>query len=245
MNNALKLPDYTKQALKTMDREYQVDIHGLQAEFAKIDTSNPTSLRSWFLSHPYLSAHDHARVANISQWSVYRWRKRAGLKTTNQKPPSNNGRCNRRFKLPKLIAPPNWDNAWVVEQYNFGYSIPNIAEATNRAYLAIYGRLKRHGTIRSPRQSTRSTNPCCTKKWVTEHYVERGLSKNACSKLAGVSRWCFSVWLDIFGIRARSVSEQALIDNVTDISKETSPVVFKERRNQIIQALTRNVNNTV
>jgi hypothetical protein len=220
----------TKQLYAAIDRDYLVDIARLQEEFRRVNVADRDSLRAWFLTHPYLTTHDHARVASVTQKTVYRWRRRAGFgPVARAKFPTLPPGVAPRRHLPPPVAPAAWDDRWLVEQYLTGYSVGLIAAAVHRSYPVIYARLKRHNVLRDRARSLRSLNPCCTRRWVTEHYVERGLSKRRCARLAGVTRLTFSNWLDGFGVRARSAVEQAILDNVTDLGKKTAPIVPQKR----------------
>jgi len=214
-----------------VDIEYNRDLDDLTEEFKDVKVSDNASLRLWFDKHPYLTVHDMARIAGVCHKTVYTWRKRAKWlppiwmrQTKVAKPPKP---IPRRAKTPK--APPNWTTAWLVAAYQSGHSLPQLARATRRSETAIKKRLKRHVTLRDNKDSVRTDHPCCALAWVFDHYVRQKLSKARCARLAGVSRYTFTVWLDYFKIRARSNSEQLLVQHGTDMGALSVPQAKRNR----------------
>lgn len=188
--------------LQQIDAEYKLDIQEYRARFARVQ-KNDESLATWFRTFPFLTTHDMTQIAQVSPKTVYRWRRRAGIAPRKIKPVI----FNRRRR--KLVAPAGWDTDWLIDCYESGYSIPQLADATGRSWMTIHERLRRRITLRSKQDSVRTLNPCCTRKWIEEHYVNRGLSQQRCASIARVSKYTFASWLDRFGIRARSISEQS------------------------------------
>lgn len=207
-------------------REYALDVEEYRVKFATVPRSDPAALAAWFASYPFLTTHDMAQIAQVCPKTVYRWRRRANIRSRRIKPPH----FSRRRR--KLRAPANWDTDWLVEAYQVGYSTTELADATGRAAQTISERLKRRIELRGPVESIRSRNPCCTRQWVQEYYVERGLSQLRCSKLAGVSKYTFATWLDKFRVRVRSISEQALLNN--DMGQRPRQQVGRKRQGPVV-----------
>ncbi len=224
--------DMTHAVIDTIiDIEYNKDLTELKKEFATVDISRNSELRAWFAKHPYLTTNDMMRIANICLKTVCVWRHRIGWKPAvlNKnlvvpKPPL------RKSAIP--TAPPDWDVAWLIKMYQDGYSLPQLARSVSRSIFLIKRTLKRHIKLRDVKDSVRSTHPCRTLQWVFEHYVNQCLSQKQCARLAGVSRYTFSTWLNFFKIRVRSHTEQTLVNNGTDLGKRLSTGAKKPRHGE-------------
>lgn len=212
-----------------MDLEYDRDIKELRAQFAAVDTRRPAHLRNWFINHPYLSLGDTALIADVCLNTVLDWRRAAGIKSRPIKPPKFFS--GRRAALPP--APPGWDTDWVIDQYDAGHSLWQIAIAAGVSVIAIYKRMKRRKkNLRSVKDSARSRHPARTRAWVFDHYVVQHLSMVQCAKIAGVSRFTFRTWLNHFGIRARSASEQNLLVYNGNLGSKAGPFFESSRARQ-------------
>lgn len=218
-----------------VDIEYSRDIAELKADFVAVDVNDPASLLTWFNRHPYLTVHDMARIGDVCLKTVYMWRKRAGWVPPASAPTGCRQHKTivpprpepRRATTP--IAPPDWTTDWLVAMYDDGYSIPQLARAVRRSEMAVKLRLKRRRRLRANKDSVRSQHRCCTLAWVFDHYVRQKLSQKDCAKLAGVSRYTFSVWLNFFKIRVRSSVEQSIVKHGTDLGKLTVPTPKGDR----------------
>jgi hypothetical protein len=187
-----------------LDREYLLDLRLLQQEFAAVDVAEHSSLRQWFTDHSYLSPNDHARIAAVCLKTIRRWQDAAGLPRARRRRPPG-----WRRPRPVLTAPPDWAaGTWLEEQYP-AHGIRQIAHAIGRSYTATRRLLRRRGVVFRPaRTSARSRHPCCSRHWLTEHYVVAGWSLTRCARLASVSAGTMTGWLLAEGIRIRSNSEQ-------------------------------------
>ena len=179
---------------------YREELLELRKKFGQVDTDDPEAIRKWFADHEYLTTNDHALVTGKSRWYVRQLRKRAGL---TQAPPK---------KMPKPHAPrkivnidtTNWDTKEWFEKAIQLYTIKQIARAIQRDKKAVKRRVKKWNLkLRPLKERTRPQNPCCTKEWVYNHYVEKGLSQRQCAKLANISPQNFANWLIRFEIQVR------------------------------------------
>lgn len=207
-----------------LDLEYCRDLAPLQIAFAQVHTGDPHSLRTWFEAHPYLTYHDMCRIANVHRYTVYRWYKLAGCrpqelassKPRRSRPPVPTA-PRRAPEIP--VAPSDWTTAWLVEKYQEGHGLRQLAKSVRRSVKRVRERLMKVIKLRDKVESVRTTHPCYTLTWVFEHYVQRKLSQTKCAQLAGITRNRFSFWLAHFKIRIRSTTEQRLIDYDSDLGK--------------------------
>lgn len=182
------------------------DITQLRAEFAKVKRSDPKSLREWFDGKPHLKNSDHAIIAKVSQGTIYKWKRLAGIPKkikVQPKPPI----------LPKSIISgtprEDWrdDPDWVQQMLYIHNRKPlaewlRVPQKTFRDYIARHKlRAKTH------EEASLSKNKCCTKEWCIKHYVDQHLPLYKCAELAGISKRAFAGWLVRFEIQARTMIE--------------------------------------
>jgi hypothetical protein len=188
--------------------EYEQDVRQYRGLFAAVDRRDPASLRAWFDAHSFLTSNDQARIAEVSLQTVRRWKRLAGLPAAPRRCPSY-----RRPARPAPAPPADWRaGTWLAEQYP-SHSIREIARAIGRSYTATRRQLRRRGVaFPTPREAVRSRHPCCTRAWLFDHYMVRGLSVTRCARLAGVSRSTLTGWLLSFQFGVRCNTEQQLVN---------------------------------
>jgi Helix-turn-helix domain len=190
-----------------IEREYLIDVYEMKREFANVDGMDRNSIGVWLKDHPYLSTNDVCRVAGVSLKTDQRWRQAAGLPRARRRWPPG---WRRRPSL--LEAPPDWGDGWLEQQYAAGWGLRTIARAVGRSYTAVRRRLRRRGVaFRTAREAVRSRHPCCTRNWLLVNYVAREQSLTACARLAGVSKYTLTAWLNLHRIRVRGASEQLIL----------------------------------
>jgi hypothetical protein len=193
--------------LDFIESEYLIDVYEMKREFALVDIGDRNSIGVWLKDHLFLSTNDVCRIGNICLKTVYRWRHVAGLPRARRRQPPG---WRRRPSL--LEAPPDWGDGWLAEQYAAGRGLRTIARAVGRSYTAVRRRLRRRGVaFRTAREAVRSRHPCCTREWLLVNYVAREQSLTACARLAGVSKYTLTAWLNRHAIRVRSASEQLML----------------------------------
>ncbi len=199
-----------------LDQEYSEEIQQLAAEFNQIDKKNKEAINAWLRSHTYLKNHDLAKIIGVAQAIISQMLKRAGIHKHNgrKQPPYLNNK-----KKPPLIAPADWDTAWLIAKNKEGYGYPKLAKAVGRSRRTIWLRLRKK--LRSPAEACKSTNPCCTIEWLLEHYVGKVLSTPACAKLANVAPSTIRSWLNKFKIRIRSSGEASALYHAANLAKQT------------------------
>lgn len=178
----------------------------LQQAFTRLNIDDDEAVRKWFTDHTYLTNSDHAQIAGKSKWWISRLRHRVGLSAS---PPKTKTKPrNRRISTVVIDVPSNWDTKEWLEKAISLYSLKQIAKAVNRSRTVLRKRLKRWNIINKPyKESVKSNNRCCTKAWVYDHYVTKGLSQSRCANLAGVSHATFTNWLNRFGIPVRRLGQ--------------------------------------
>jgi hypothetical protein len=183
---------------------YRDEIEQLRPEFAAVDKSDPVSLKQWFESHSHLRTSDHARIANRDLDYIRRLKKLAGLggRTPKNRPTNSNK------KIVSIDVPEVWDDPEWLRKIIQLHSAKSLAKAIGVSVRTISCRLIKYKIPRkSPKERTKPNNPCCTKAWVYEHYVEQGLSQSKCGKLAGITHGAFAKWLIRFEIPVRDIRE--------------------------------------
>jgi len=178
----------------------------LQQAFARLDINDDVAVKKWFNDHTYLTNSDHAQIAGKSKWWISRLRHRVGLSAP---PPKTKTKPrNRRVSIVAIDVPSDWDTKEWLQKAILLYSLKQIAKAVNRSRTVLRKRLKRWGIInKSHKESVRSNNQYCTKAWVYNHYITKGLSQLRCANLAGVSQATFTNWLNRFSIPIRRLGQ--------------------------------------
>lgn len=196
-----------EQLFGFIDGEYRAEVEEYAMAFARIDRHSPDALRAWLQAHPYLTTNDLCRIARVSHRTAGKWRRLAGVPSRPRTPPR---RC--RLPRPGPVAPPDWENGtWLQDQYP-RYSVRQISRAVGRSYTWTRRLLLRRGVrLRSAVEAVRSRHPCCQQAWLSEHYIERGLSLTTCARLAGVSSATLTAWVLRFGFRVRTAAEQLMV----------------------------------
>jgi hypothetical protein len=198
--------------LGQLERDYEADVAELRVVFAAVDRADPASLRRWFATYPYLAANDLARIAGVCLRTVQRWKKRAGLSGPGRRPPRF-----RKSGRPVPRPPPDWRAVtWLEDAYAAGHGVRPLARAIGRSYTATRRLLLRRGvTCRSGRAAVRSWHYCCTQRWLTDHYLEQGLSLTRCARLARVSKATMTAWLLSYQIPIRSNGQQQMVNHAS------------------------------
>jgi hypothetical protein len=164
--------------------------------------------------HKYLKSSELAQLEGKCIKSINRSFNKNGIPQTNRG--WGNGQTKRPFTggtpksdLPRIDDPKIWDNKeWFVEMcYNKGYGLRKIARITNRHRQTIKLYFRRYGIKPHHRPTSISFNPCCTYKWLEDHYVLQGLTLRRCANLANVNPYSIYNWLVRFGIHIRDIHE--------------------------------------
>jgi hypothetical protein len=87
-------------------------------------------------------------------------------------------------------------------------STNDVCRIGNICLKTVY---RRGVAFRTAREAVRSRHPCCTREWLLVNYVAREQSLTACARLAGVSKYTLTAWLNRHAIRVRSASEQLML----------------------------------
>jgi hypothetical protein len=180
---------------------YEADMLRYRQLFKAYNTNDLESVQKWLADYSYLSVSDLARMSGKSIHWVRTKRRQLGLNTGNIPPvlPKASGWSH---KLP-LLVPEDWQNKEWLQQALMRYLPYEIAEAVGVNAKKIKNLAFRWGLKRPGLRVRQLRNPYFTYAWCYEHYIEKGWSQIACSKVAGVCQQTFSNWLVALNIPVR------------------------------------------
>lgn len=207
-----------------LEREWEIDLEEQHREFKTIvPRSNLANWAKWFKLHSELNPYEHAIIAGVTPSTISYWQYKLGLRQRRKGRKYFKGPLLSCQSLPK--PPDNWDSQWLAEQYLAGYSTRQLAKMVSRNFDSIYDRLNRVlPRLRTQGESVHSRNPCATKEWLHEHYVNQCLSLRKCARLANVNIRTVRSWLIRFGIRVRSTGEAMFVQHHGyEMAKEFNP----------------------
>lgn len=172
--------------------------------------------RAFFRQNKYHTTMEQAQLAGVSIRTIQRWKKKTGILgkgngwgNHHEERPFNGVRHKKLAvqSIPRELLTEKWLRETYEER---GIGIHTIARMVNRDIATVRGQLRRFNIpMRKHSQAVRSTNPCCTREWLEEHYVVLGKSIRACAQLAEVSRYTIYNWLVKFSIPIRDKYECA------------------------------------
>ncbi|MDB5312967.1 MAG: hypothetical protein JWO38_7169 [Gemmataceae bacterium] len=177
------------------DRE--ADLAELQVEFAAAEVADTFGLRRWFDDHPYLTYHEHALAAGVSETTIGRWKRRAGRTRAVPHIP----RPVQVPRLPWIEVPPDWRSREWLEVQVARHGVRRVAAAVGRSRACVRKVVARLGL--APYR-VRPLHPRHDREWLWERYVRRGWSQGRCARAAGVSRQTIHRWLAGFDIFIRT-----------------------------------------
>jgi hypothetical protein len=162
------------------------------------------------MRHSFFGVGDLATLLDLSPRTILKYRRRAGIKKRGEvknQPEFHSIPTN--INLQEGWDTPEW---WRAHYPRYGMRI--LTRVTGLNYLTVRRRIERHcpGGIRKYGEAVKSKHPCCTEKWIREHYEEQELSQYKCASIAGVSPSTFRDWLVRFKIPIRSYYAHSLMD---------------------------------
>ena len=182
--------------------DWEADIADLRREFACVVIGDVKSLRQWFDDHSYLTDHEHAAVAGVSETTIGRWKSRVDRSGGIRSIP----RPIQIPRMPVIQVPPDWRlREWLGVQVT-RHGVRQVARAVGRSRACIRKLVTRLGI---PPHQVRSFHPCCARHWLWERYSRRGWSLARCAAAAGVSRQSIARWLTRFLIPIRTYTVRA------------------------------------
>lgn len=169
--------------------------------------TDPVALREFFLRYRYLNVNDLAQILGVCTDTVRIRRRRAGFA------------CSGWVRAPKrqpevhiemIPGDPKTRDWWVRAYAKYGRR--KLARLLGVSPLAILYRLRNRGIqLRSMRDGTHPTHPCCNEQWLLKHYVEQRLTATQCGRLAGVSNTTIANWLNRYCIARHSQGQRPVV----------------------------------
>lgn len=184
-----------------------METDSLKSEFAKIDVNDGEALRQFFLKYNCFTTSDWVTILHRSPTLVRKYKRRAGFRQKSAPsivPPAPP-------RPPVLGLDPFEDTAeWWQKQYSqYGRLI--LQRASGLSATEVRKRITQHCKWRSLYEANRSKHSSCNEKWLTDHYVTRGLTISKCAELAGVSDDTIKSWLVRFKFEIRQNSHGSVV----------------------------------
>ena len=201
-----------------MDSE---ELEEFQLLFKSVDTSDAIQLRKWFEDYPELMFQEHCLIMGMSEATVTRYKHKAGVNPVYVVELDDGCHVNQprkpiakpKTKKINITAPEDWDTReWLEEQYvRNKIGAPTLAKIIGCSKYKVQIALARVGIIQRKLGAALATdNPCCTKAWVVEHYIDKKMTLRECAELAGVGHSTFRQWMTKFNMSTRSIYDANL-----------------------------------
>ena len=170
-------------------------------EIAQFEGKSLSTIHNWFKA-------DGKIKPNYGKWGGSRNTMPPSFIAASKRDPFS--KKNRIKDVPIITDPKIYDNHdFLYDCYvNKRYSEKVIERMTGLCHIKVHFLLRKHKIPkRTTAEACKSKNPCCTKEWLTEHYVLQNIPAIKCAKLANVYPYTIHKWLVKFQISIRNNSE--------------------------------------
>lgn len=185
--------------------------------------SDKARLTEFFKENFMLTTHELVSILGVSPATVRKWKRECGIELDPADIPKD-WKWKKSKKKVKQVPREIWNTReWFLEHYiKRGLGAYTIAKMINRSMvLVIYKLHKFKIPIRSHAEAVSSKNKYCSKEWLEENFVRKGIGRETLAKMAGVSEYTILYWLAKFKIPIRDRYEASVARY--DRPKDTIP----------------------